>query len=227
MNRFVVFLLTLFTISCTAQEIDKIDMTLDSIETKTYLALGDSYTIGQSVSEAERWPVLLVNSLNKRGYNFDAPRIIAKTGWTTDELDAAIKSEDVVDKFDLVTLLIGVNNQYRGRDVEEFRQQFRTLLEKSIFFAEGNKTNVIVLSIPDWGVSPFAAGKDTKKISEEINAFNAVKKEETQKKGVRFVDISDISRLAKDHVDYIAKDGLHFSGSMHQLWVDEVVRLCF
>lgn len=194
---------------------------------KTYLALGDSYTIGQSVLEKDRFPVILVEELQKLNLDYSAPKIIAKTGWTTDELKKAIEIENSIEKFDLVSLLIGVNNQFRGRPIEEFRTQFIDLLEIAIVFANNNPENVVVVSIPDWGVSPFGQTRDTEKIAEEIDAFNAVKKEETLKKGVLFVDITPTSRLAKHNPAYIAEDGLHFSGEMHQLWVNEIIKSIF
>jgi lysophospholipase L1-like esterase len=196
-------------------------------EQKTYLALGDSYTIGESVLEKDRFPVILVNELKAKGFHYVQPKIIAKTGWTTDELEAAIAKEHITKKFDLVTLLIGVNNQYRGRSVEEFRVQFINLLETALGFANNKPQNVIVVSIPDWSVSPFAKERDTAKIASEIDAFNAIKKEETLKRGVLFVDITPTSRKAKNNATYIAEDGLHFSGNMHQLWVQEIIHSKF
>jgi len=196
-------------------------------EQKTYLALGDSYTIGESVLEKDRFPVILVNELKAKGFHYVQPKIIAKTGWTTDELEAAIAKEHITKKFDLVTLLIGVNNQYRGRSVEEFRVQFINLLETALGFANNKPQNVIVISIPDWSVSPFAKERDTAKIASEIDAFNAIKKEETLKRGVLFVDITPTSRKAKNNATYIAEDGLHFSGNMHQLWVQEIIHSKF
>ena len=196
-------------------------------EQKTYLALGDSYTIGESVLEKDRFPVILVNELKAKGFHYVQPKIIAKTGWTTDELEAAIAKEHITKKFDLVTLLIGVNNQYRGRSVEEFRVQFINLLETALGFANNKPQNVIVISIPDWSVSPFAKERDTAKIASEIDVFNAIKKEETLKRGVLFVDITPASRKAKNNATYIAEDGLHFSGNMHQLWVQEIIHSKF
>jgi lysophospholipase L1-like esterase len=200
---------------------------MDSLKNDTYLALGDSYTIGQSVPEEDRFPEILVRKLKDMGIPYEGPRIIAKTGWTTDELAAAIEKENIQDTFELVTLLIGVNNQYRGRDVENFRTEFIDLLEQSIAFAGGKKENVIVVSIPDWGVSPFAEGRDREKIAQEIDLFNSVKKEETLKKEVKFVDITAISRTAQGNADLFALDGLHFSGLMHEKWVDQIIEDCF
>lgn len=192
-----------------------------------YLALGDSYTIGQSVSEKMRFPVLLVNALKEKDYDISPARIIAKTGWTTDELKQAIIDSTIKETYDIVSLLIGVNNQYRGRDIEEFRQQFIELLNLSIAFAGNDPKKVFVVSIPDWSVSPFAKDRDLKKIAMEIDQFNAVKREETEKRKVCFVDITDISRLAENKADYIASDGLHFSGKMHKLWVKEIIKTYF
>lgn len=188
-----------------------------------YLALGDSYTIGQSVDALERWPVQLTALLREAGYNYNDPRIIARTGWTTDQLETAIDEANIQEKYDLVTLLIGVNDQYRGRNVEDFRTQYIEVLNKAIALANNNTKNVIVVSIPDWGVSPFGASRDRDKISQEIDLYNSVKKEETIKKGVQFINITTISRQALNNDIYIASDNLHFSGAMYKLWVDEIL----
>ena len=215
------FLLVLVSMSCSSQESDQ--KLQEQIKSKSYLALGDSYTIGESVPVSDRFPVILVNDLNGKGYNFQEPKIVAKTGWTTDELKAAILKENLSENYDLVTLLIGVNNQYRGRDVENFRLEFADLLQMAIGFANDQPEKVVVVSIPDWGVSPFASGRDQEKIAEEIDLYNKVKKEETLKRNVTFVDITVISRSGLGIPDYFAKDGLHFSGKMHQLWVNEIM----
>jgi hypothetical protein len=142
----------------------------------TMLALGDSYTIGEGVDEADRYPNQSVMMMHIKGIFFEKPEIIATTGWTTDELMSAIQKENIKDTFDFVTLLIGVNNQYRGRSLDNYRKEFVELLELAIKFSGDKKNNVIVLSIPDWGVTPFAEGRDRKKIAEEIDHFNAVNK---------------------------------------------------
>jgi lysophospholipase L1-like esterase len=188
----------------------------------TYLALGDSYTIGESVAESERFPVQLAVALTKSGTPTDFPKIIATTGWTTDELKAHINAEKITTKYNLVSLLIGVNNQYRGRNVEEFRVDFLDLLETALHFANHHVKQVVVVSIPDWGVTPFAQGKDRAKIAKEIDAYNAVCQEESTKKGVLFVDITPISRQAAQNVSLIAHDGLHPSGKMYALWVEKI-----
>ncbi|MEO8381897.1 MAG: SGNH/GDSL hydrolase family protein [Acidobacteriota bacterium] len=180
-----------------------------------YLALGDSYTIGESVAEAERFPNQLARQLG-----IAEPRIIAKTGWTTDELNAAIDAANVTGTYDLVTLLIGVNNQYRGRDAEEYRREFAALLQRAISFAGGDAGKVIVVSIPDWGVTPFAEGRDRAKIGSEIDQFNAINREETRRAGARYADITPISRRADPSL--VAPDGLHPSGKQYGEWAKVV-----
>ncbi|NOS84572.1 MAG: SGNH/GDSL hydrolase family protein [Ignavibacteria bacterium] len=186
----------------------------------TYLAIGDSYTIGEMVTENERFPVQLSARLNFDSIDITEPLIIAKTGWTTDELLAAIKEKNVKDTFSIVTLLIGVNNQYRGRSSEGYRAELKQLLDIAVKYTGGKKENVFVLSIPDWGVTPFAEGKDRGKIAAEIDEYNRVKKEECEKLGVKYYDITGISRI-KDP-DMIATDGLHPSGEMYKMWVDKI-----
>ena len=193
--------------------------TVPSMDSLRYLALGDSYTIGESVDEKERWPVRLVGALRDRGFKIDAPQVIAKTGWTTDELREGIRQAEPAGKYDLVSLMIGVNNQYRGRDAEEYRRQFRTLLELAVDFASGAADHVIVVSIPDWGVTPFAEGRDRNRIKMEIDAFNAINREETDRMGARYVDVTPLSREARDDPALVAADGLHPSGKMHEAWV--------
>ena len=182
-----------------------------------YLALGDSYTIGESVSEDERWPNQLAGLL-KTDDNSIEVTIIARTGWTTDELWSGIQTVKMQPPYDLVSLLIGVNNQYRGLDIEEYRDGFVFLLNKAIEYAGGDPNRVIVLSIPDWGVTPFASGRDSKTIAVEINQFNSVNEEESKKVGVYYVDVTPISREALHDASLIASDGLHPSGKMYTEW---------
>ncbi len=190
-----------------------------------YLALGDSYTIGESVPDTGRFPAQLVSSLTKNNIYFNSPEIIATTGWTTDELADAIKKKQssLLPKYDLVSLLIGVNNQYRGRDAEEYRTQFKDLLRTGIVFAGGEKSKVFVVSIPDWGVTPFAEGRDRKKIAEEIDLYNKINKEETLKEGIAYIDITPESRTAVNDKSLIASDGLHPSEKMYKEWVDLIL----
>ncbi len=180
--------------------------------TTRYLALGDSYTIGESVAESERFPVQLARALG-----VGDPQIIAKTGWTTDELNAAIDAANPQGPFDLLTLLIGVNNQYRGRSADEYRTQFVGLLNRAIGFAGGDAKKVIVVSIPDWGVTPFAEGRDRAKIAHEIDQFNAINREEAARAGAKWVDITPISRRSDPAL--VAGDGLHPSGKQYAEWV--------
>ncbi len=188
-----------------------------------YLALGDSYTIGESVGFTERFPVQLVTKLKFQGVEIHNPEIIAKTGWTTDELMSAIESAPPADDFDLVTLLIGVNNQYRGRDTSNYKTEFEALLEKAIQFAGGQHSRVIAISIPDYGVTPFGVKKGKKRIAGEIDQFNQVNKVSSEAYGIRYVNITDISRKAWMHQEFTAEDGLHPSPKMYALWVDEIL----
>jgi lysophospholipase L1-like esterase len=183
-----------------------------------FLALGDSYTIGESVAPAERWPVQLAALLRTEGLDLGDPTIIAATGWTTDELSAGIDRANPQGAYDLVSLLIGVNNQYRGRSTDEYRQQFVELLQHAIGFAGGKPPHVVVLSIPDWGVTPFAAGRDSAAIAAAIDRFNAINREETERLSARYVDVTPISREAANDSSLIADDGLHPSSKMYAEW---------
>ncbi|MGZ9236097.1 MAG: SGNH/GDSL hydrolase family protein [Anaerolineales bacterium] len=189
-----------------------------------YLAIGDSYTIGESVLEGERWPNQLAKLLEAENIQMEVT-IIARTGWTTDELWQGIQATDIQPPYDLVSLLIGVNNQYRGYDIHEYREQFAFLLNKSIEYAGGNPRHVIVLSIPDWGVTPFASGRDRQQIAKEIDEFNSVNREEAKKAGAHYVDVTPISRQAVDDTTLIAPDGLHPSGAMYTLWAEDILPL--
>lgn len=188
-----------------------------------FLALGDSYTIGESVGETGRWPAQLVIALHERGVAIEDAEIVARTGWTTDELAAGIRAAAPRGPFALVTLQIGVNNQYRGRPLEEYRAQLEDLLREAVGFAGDDPSHVIVLSIPDWGVTPYAAGRDRKKIAAEIDRFNAAALAETQRAGARWVDVTPASRLAARDSTLVAADGLHPSPRMYAAWVQAVM----
>lgn len=185
-----------------------------------YLALGDSYTIGEDVAEDGRWPVQLAALLREDGIAMDPPTIVARTGWTTDELSAAMDDAELEREYDLITLLIGVNNQYRGRPLDEYEAQFASLLERAIALAGGRTDRVLVLSIPDWGVTPFAAksGRDTARIGAELDAFNNAAAATCAGRAVRFVDITPISRDPGAMPAMIAADGLHPSAAQYALW---------
>lgn len=186
-----------------------------------YLALGDSYTIGESVEPEGRWPMQLVAALRADGVVIDDPRIIARTGWTTDELSSAIDAAAPLgDDYGLVTLLIGVNNQYRGRTVDEYAREFAVLLERAIGFAGRRADRVVVLAIPDWGVTPFAArnGRDTAATARELDAYNAAAAKLCAQRGVAFVDIAPVSRERGAEPAMLADDGLHPSAAMYAEW---------
>jgi lysophospholipase L1-like esterase len=183
-----------------------------------FLALGDSYTIGEGVDEAERWPVRLAALLRERGVDVADPQIIARTGWTTDELSAAMDEADPRGPYALVSLLIGVNNQYRGRDAEEYRAEFTALLRRAIGFAGGDASRVIVLSIPDWGVTPFADGRDRAQIAAEIDAYNAINRDESARAGARYVDVTAQTRTAGADPAFLVGDGLHPSARSYAEW---------
>ncbi|KAA3656621.1 MAG: SGNH/GDSL hydrolase family protein [Chloroflexi bacterium] len=188
-----------------------------------YLALGDSYTIGESVMKAERWPVQLVNTLRSNGIAITDAEIIAKTGWTTDELMTGIANTKPTGPYDLVTLLIGVNNQYRGLSQEVYRDEFVGLLETAVTFANNNPSHVIVVSIPDWGATPFAHREDRDAIGAAIDAFNAINRTATEETGAHFIDITPISRKALTDATLTAEDFLHPSSEMYAEWVTMIV----
>ena len=190
---------------------------------KTYLALGDSYTIGEAVTMHQNFPHQLVKNLADQDILFDPPLIVAQTGWTTNELMDAINQKAIKSTFDLVTLLIGVNNQYRGLDIIEYEKQFEELLNQAIIFAGGNKDHVIVLSIPDWGVTPFAVDRDKDKISDEIDAFNDINKKISKNHQVHYVDITPGSRLAGADKSLLAGDGLHPSAKEYTRWTNMLI----
>jgi lysophospholipase L1-like esterase len=186
-----------------------------------YLALGDSYTIGEGVESAGRWPMQLAAALRADGVAIEDPRIIARTGWTTGELSSAIDAaEPLGDDYGLVTLLIGVNNQYRGRDLDEYRHEFAIMLERAIGFAGRRADRVVVLAIPDWGVTPFAArsGRDIPAIARELDAYNAAAAKICAKRGVAFVDIAPLSRERGAESAMLVDDGLHPSAAMYAEW---------
>lgn len=186
-----------------------------------FLSLGDSYTIGERVSEADRWSVQLAGLLRKDGLDVGSPDIIAKTGWTTSELQDAIKASGNQKTYSLVSLLIGVNNQYRGQSQDTYRTEFRALLQTATKFAGGKTTHVFVLSIPDWGYSPYAVGQSKARIAQEIDQFNAIAKEECEKAAIAFVDITPLTRSASGDDTQFASDGLHYSGKQMKRWAEK------
>ena len=189
--------------------------------TYSYLALGDSYTIGESVLLKENFPNQTVQILRKQGFYFNDPEIIAKTGWTTDELQNAIDQHKFLSTYDFVTFLIGVNNQYRGRSIENYKTEFENLLKQAIKFAVNDASHVFVLSIPDWGVTPFAEGLDRKQIAKEIDEYNAANKMISEKYKVNYIDITPGTREAANDPNLLAKDGLHPSAKDYLRWAEK------
>jgi lysophospholipase L1-like esterase len=191
-----------------------------------YLALGDSYTIGESVDAEDNFPNKTVSLLNKDKSLFSPAQIVAKTGWTTDELSKAISvavnNGEIRKPYDFVSLLIGVNNQYRGRSVQEYRPEFEDLLEIAIDFAGGNPGHVIVLSIPDWGVTPYAEGRDRNLVAAEIDEYNKVNKELALKHKVNYLDITPWTREAAKNPSLLAPDGLHPSKLEYVRWAEKI-----
>lgn len=186
-----------------------------------FLALGDSYTIGEGVPDEGRWPVQLVARLRESGIAVGAPRIVATTGWTTDELSAAMDAAALHPGYALVTLLIGVNNQYRGRPATEYREQFLALLRRAAALS-GDVRRVVVVSIPDWGVTAFAEGRDRAAIGREIDTFNAIARDETLRMHARWVDVTPASREAGAKPGMLVDDGLHPSAAQYAEWVKRI-----
>jgi lysophospholipase L1-like esterase len=226
MEKYMKFLiLFLMMLSCNSTETQTIilpDKMNNNNSNRTFLALGDSYTIGESVDEKDRWSFQLIDLLNV-DFNFTKHDIIARTGWTTSELTQAIEARKLTEQYDMVSLLIGVNNQYRGQSVDTYRVEFRNLLNISIKFAKNDAKKVLVLSIPDWGKSPFARGQDNKQIASDIDRFNNVARDECKKANIIFIDITELTRNNLDATMF-ASDGLHYSGKMHRLWANEALK---
>ncbi|MBZ9729788.1 SGNH/GDSL hydrolase family protein [Salegentibacter sp. JZCK2] len=189
----------------------------------SYLALGDSYTIGESVAESERWPVQMVARLNEDGYKVAPPKIIAETGWTTGNLLSAMRAElNYTRKFDLVSILIGVNNQYQGKSINDYEKELREIFKLALNHSKLREKGVFALSIPDYGATPFGE-EDAETIGEEIDEFNAVFRQVATEFEVDFYNITPISREAARDEALIAEDGLHPSALMYRYWVDEII----
>jgi len=195
-------------------------MPADSEVLRTYLALGDSYTIGTGVARADTFPAQLSRALTE--FDLTEPTIIAQNGWTTGDLIAGIEAARLEGPYDLVTVLIGVNNQFQGRSLAEFRSEFGAILETAIYFTNDSPERVIVLSIPDYGVTPFANRFDRDLITSQIDRFNTAAQEISAEAGARFVNITPISQLALDDSSLLGDDSLHPSREMYALWVLEV-----
>ena len=209
---------SILAIACLAMGCDHSPSVANDTHAVPFLALGDSYTIGERVPDTERWPVQLAARLRARGVDAGDPMIIARTGWTTDELSAAMDEAKPRGPYGLVTLLIGVNDQFRGGTPDVYRPKFAAMLNRAIALAGDKASAVLVLSIPDWGVMPFAEGRDRAAIGGQIDAFNAVARDECGRRGVRFVDVTPASREATTQPSLGAVDGLHPSGAQYARW---------
>ena len=202
--------------------VDPMNPQLDNLKTHTYLALGDSYTVGESVPTTKSFPAQVVEKLQpalKAKIKFD---VIAATGWRTDDLLQGIHGKFSDRTFDFVTLLIGVNNQYQERHFSQYEREFPQLLEKAIAFADNNPDRVAVVSIPDYGYTPFGKNRDKATISNEINAYNAFAEATATAADVRFINITDITRRGLDEPDLVADDGLHPSAKAYKLFASRI-----
>jgi len=211
-------LLVFICVSCNSTAI----ITQDKSSTISYLALGDSYTIGESVAENQRWPVQLVQKLKEEGYPIQSPKIIAKTGWRTDELLEAMNNEQGEEKYDLVSVLIGVNNQYQARDFKQLQEELEIILQQAIKKSKQGADGVFVLSIPDYSVTPFAKGRKVDEIAREIKSYNEQCKLMSNNYGIKYFYITDISKKASENLDLVATDGLHPSAEMYTQWVEKI-----
>ena len=200
-------------------------------ESLRYLALGDSYTIGEALAVEDSWPMQWAHALRANGVSVADPGIIAKTGWTTDELADALNeaeaSNTIRPPYDLVSLLIGVNNQYRGRSSENYREEFSALLKRAIGYAGNKNSHVFVVSIPDWGMTEFGqkSGRDVAQIGRELDVYNQINADVSRQAGVHWVDISRVTREAGASAKYYAEDGLHPSRALYALWVKELLKI--
>lgn len=191
----------------------------------TYLALGDSYTIGEKVPSEENFPNQAISILRKKGFDFSTPRFVARTGWTTDELQAGINKSNLEKHYDFVSLLIGVNNQYRGRDASDYKHEFEFLLQQALKFASNNPKKLIVLSIPDWSITPFAEGKDRQNIALQIDEYNKINKQVADKYRVQYINITPGTRQAANNKELLAEDCLHPSGKEYKKWAVAVAAI--
>lgn len=208
----IISCLLLLSMSLFAQQPDSI----------RYLALGDSYTVGRYVPQNQSFPYQLVARLRQKNLPVASPVLIAQNGWRTDELLTGIGEQAHNARYNFVTLLIGVNNQYQHKDTATYHSEFNEILKKAIVLAGGNSKHVFVLSIPDWGVTPYANGRNRDKIAEEIDGYNAINKQISQAAGATYVAITDLSRDAGDDKAFVTTDNLHPSPKMYGWWADRL-----
>lgn len=196
----------------------------DTAGIKTFLALGDSYTYGESVAENQKLPYQIAVQLNGLGITTANAEVIARTGWTTGNLLSSLNDNPpALEHYSIVTLLIGVNNQFQGGSQELYKKEFASLLDKAIAYAGDNPSHVFVLSIPDWGVTPFASNRNRDLIAKQIDSFNIINKQITLTRKANYTDVTDISRLAASNPSLIAVDGLHPSGEQYRMWANRLV----
>jgi lysophospholipase L1-like esterase len=210
-------------LACSNGTPGQVEPTIGQTRQLTYLALGDSYTIGEGVDVPDRWPVQLVERLRSEGIRMADPEIIARSRWTANRLAVQLNVAAPDGPYDLVTLMIGVNDQFGGLPVEGYRDEFAALLSRAVALADDRPSHVIVVSIPDWGVTPFADGRKRDRIAMEIDLFNQVNREEAERASARYVDVTPISREAATDPSLLAADGLHPSSLMYARWVDLIV----
>jgi lysophospholipase L1-like esterase len=225
MKNFIITFCSFYVIlifSCVKKGDEVVQMNKHTNMTHSYLALGDSYTIGESVPAPDNFPNQTVLLLKNAGYDLKPAEILAKTGWTTDELQNNINNHSFTPPYDIVTLLIGVNNQYRGRPVDTYKPEFENLLKQAIQYAGGKADHVIVLSIPDWGVTPFANGRDRTQIAREIDEYNAANKNISENYKVYYIDITPWTREAATDLSLLATDGLHPSSKEYKRWSEKL-----
>ena len=203
---------------------DNTNQSLTESNNLSFLALGDSYTIGESVSQDQRWPNQMIDIALNQDVLFDQPNIIAKTGWRTEQLIDTLNKINFIKKFDYVSLMIGVNNQYSLKPIDTFRLDLIKLLDMSIGYSI-KRDNVVLISIPDWGVTPFGEEYDRNRIKEEIDEFNSVIKDIANTNNILYVDVTEISRRALIEKDLIANDSLHPSGKMYKEWAEKIYEL--
>lgn len=225
MNKILIFALVFTSLySCTKSAFTPMEEKSKMTVVKKYLALGDSYTIGESVAIDQRFPLQVAN-IKYKNVDSLSVKIIAKTGWTTRNLLDAIEAERATleNQYDMVSLLIGVNNQFQGKPIQQYKDELTTLFDEAIKLVGGKASKVIVVSIPDYGVTPYAANRNPTKISKEIDLYNSINKEYAVKYGARYVYITDISKKAANNPKLLAIDQLHPSGEMYKLWAERIM----
>ena len=211
-RKLILFILIFLSLECEQKQ-----------KKQSYLALGDNYTIGEAVSNKHSWPMQLVQALEEENILIDKPKVIAQTGWTTADLKKGIDQTALDYPYDWVSLLIGVNNRWQGKNIEVFKADFEQLLSQSILFAGNKKNRPFVISIPDWGKIPFAKNQEREKIRTEKDNYNQVIYEICSRKEFAFIDITQISRNLHSNPDFISSDSLHPSKSQYPKWVEEII----